>query len=551
MTVVNRVALKYAVKGAKAAQRADRAVRDTVRKTGRVARRQTRDIASWLKENKKQVAAIGAAMAASVGVLLRKSPAMQVASSRIQFQFEMLAFALGQELKPAFDAVADGVETAVQWFRDAPESVQTLIAVLVGGAGLAGALATVAAGIAGVVGLLSGTVLTVIGTVVAAIAALAISWETNFLGMRDTLKDVAGTIADIMRGVWKVVKNAVQLVFNIITGDWGEAWQNAKNIVKGNLEILEGLIELLVIDPIQSAGRAVKDLGEIFVNVFDIQEEVNTMKSAIVTAINHTVIPAVNLLIDGWNNTVAKMPGVDEMEKLDKIRLKTDEAAGAADRVAQNWDEATEAIGNAVDVAAELEKGRTVGNLLDPRPDQFEPTLGPGERPGQNPIPLGRVQEAVRGLSQDEGGPFHPSHVSSANFKRITELLNLLRKGRPAEKVMEDAIGESFVGAFLSPMENLETLAQAVGVPGFRHGGVVPGQPGAPVPAVLHGGEVVLSRDQVQALSNAGTGGEPRARGGETTIINNTVEEGAVQIHAGEDTGRDAADDMIRRFRQR
>jgi tape measure domain-containing protein len=78
------------------------------------------------------------------------------------------------------------------------------------------------------------------------------------------------------------------------------------------------------------------------------------------------------------------------------------------------------------------------------------------------------------------------------------------------------------IGALRSMIDMARSAASAVAgglkIPGFQHGGFVPGAYSQPVPAILHGGERVISRTGVD-VNNGGTGGG----GGVTINFNGSV----------------------------
>jgi TP901 family phage tail tape measure protein len=113
------------------------------------------------------------------------------------FQIEVLSPLMENVLQPIVKALADIVNQATEWVKVNPELAATIIKVLT---------ALVAVGptlfIVGKLISLIGTAIALlaspIGIVMIAIAALAIAWETNFLGIRDALEPVIAEIQNMI-----------------------------------------------------------------------------------------------------------------------------------------------------------------------------------------------------------------------------------------------------------------------------------------------------------------------------------------------------------------
>lgn len=85
---------------------------------------------------------------------------------------------------------------------------------------------------------------------------LEANWPRIWADVRKHAEPVLSWIGGFAKNVFGVVKNAIQLVVNILQGDWGEAWGNIKGVVSNALSGLGKLAGL--------AAKAGLDLGKKF-----------------------------------------------------------------------------------------------------------------------------------------------------------------------------------------------------------------------------------------------------------------------------------------------
>lgn len=81
--------------------------------------------------------------------------------------------------------------------------------------------------------------------------------------------------------------------------------------------------------------------------------------------------------------------------------------------------------------------------------------------------------------------------IATGNFDNVGEALLTVLTATLTENLLNQGI--NFLGG-------------ALGIPGFQHGGIVPGAEGSPALVVAHAGELILNREQQEQLLNAGNG---------------------------------------------
>jgi hypothetical protein len=91
---------------------------------------------------------------------------------------------------------------------------------------------------------------------------------------------------------------------------------------------------------------------------------------------------------------------------------------------------------------------------------------------------------------------------------------------------------KSAASGLSSIVSTVSGAASTLHLPGFNDGGWVPGPIGAPMLAVVHGGEFVVSRDMQRRGQGAPTGGGSGGRGQEAMIVHSNVYLDGQQIHS-------------------
>ena len=94
----------------------------------------------------------------------------------------------------------------------------------------------------------------------------------------ETLEPLFGWLGDAIVGVVKALSGVVEFLVGVFTGNWEKAGEGAKKALGG------------IVDALHSLGAALVNFGAWLVEVF----------------INTVFVKPINLLISGWNNTIAK-----------------------------------------------------------------------------------------------------------------------------------------------------------------------------------------------------------------------------------------------------
>lgn len=154
------------------------------------------------------------------------------------------------------------------------------------------------------------------------------------------LKSLGGAVPGIIKalgslitGTFKVIVDAVKLVYHVLTGDWAAAWEDAKNLVKHAVEGIGGAIAYLTeaaVEAVKALYQGVKDwIGDKLAAVWDgakkmIQGLGDKFKWLWDVVVGHSYIPD---MVDAIGANMAR---------LDALMVKP--ATKAADAVAQAFE---------------------------------------------------------------------------------------------------------------------------------------------------------------------------------------------------------------------
>ncbi len=66
----------------------------------------------------------------------------------------------------------------------------------------------------------------------------------EFTLVKGIVKRVFGAVADIVRGVLRIVKGVVDTAMGVIHGNWADAWDGIKEILRGAWDVIKGVVKL-------------------------------------------------------------------------------------------------------------------------------------------------------------------------------------------------------------------------------------------------------------------------------------------------------------------
>lgn len=232
MATVNEVALKYSAKGARAARREDRKVRDSVQETAKTAQKESGTINRWMDRHKRAIQTIGVATAAVMGSILAASPTMRAELAGIRTAFSLLADTIVRDVLPAGTSLVDLAFRLVDAYQGLPGPVRTVLShlVAIGGVvitllaafkGLAAILAPLATvftlvakaaavvgGAIAAVGAGTAALIAAVAVAVVAVVAFVVALITNFKGARDKTKAILGDAASWIRDTFSALADA-------------------------------------------------------------------------------------------------------------------------------------------------------------------------------------------------------------------------------------------------------------------------------------------------------------------------------------------------------
>jgi hypothetical protein len=199
MANVSEVAFQYSAKGAKAVQRADRKVRNSVQETAKTAQEETGTINRWMERNQTALRGIGAAAAGALGAIVAASPTMRAELASARIAFSLFADTVINDVLPAGRGVSDVAFELQQRYEELDPSIRGTTSALIVLAGVLGAITVAIGGFAALVA----------GAFIAQIALLT------------SVLERFGALDSVM-SAWL---NMGRAVVAFLTGDFSGAWQ--------------------------------------------------------------------------------------------------------------------------------------------------------------------------------------------------------------------------------------------------------------------------------------------------------------------------------------
>jgi len=317
MATVSDVTIKYAARGAKAAQKADQNVRDSLQETAKTAREQSGTINRWMQRHQAAILGIAAATTGAMMAIVNNSPTLSAEMSTIRLGFSLLAMQIGQDLAPAFRFLGDLALDLAEAYRKIPDPVRTFISALVG---LGLALGTVAGIAAGLQSLFAGTFVATIGSSVAGALSTAASAVASFIAGSTALLGLIGAIIGIF-AVWILeITGVLDFVGNL--------GSSLRSIIGGPIAdfiiallTITGIIPLLAVlgaaiigfvrggfsGAVEMAGRMLGVLWQSIVNTFN--NIAGWLLNSAVPMIVGAVMAIVNGVIDAFVGLATSLIG--------------------------------------------------------------------------------------------------------------------------------------------------------------------------------------------------------------------------------------------------
>lgn len=328
MAEVSSVVLNYAVRGADRAQRKDKQVRESVKRTGREARKQSGTINRWMQRHQTAIAGIAAATAGAMMAVIKHSPTLRGELAGLRLAFSLFAMTVGEDVAPALDGLSEKALDVQQAYADLPGAVREPISALIG-FGLAATFVVTA--IAGLETVIGGTI---VASALGTIATLAKAAGAALLGFISTTAAVvaaivgivlaAGLLASEFLGITDVisevnesqngfVRAASNLVFFLLGpfiaslavafAFWEGGWSNAKRVALRFIdEMGKALLRFLA-----GIGAFLSSMSSIIHTVFEVAWDfaVNATKAAW-NQISRAVVDGANMAIRGLNRFAAR-----------------------------------------------------------------------------------------------------------------------------------------------------------------------------------------------------------------------------------------------------
>lgn len=248
--------------------------------------------------------------------------------------------------------------------------VSTALAALSAGFGALSAIVSAVAGVLGTIGLpailaIAGVIAVVVAAVGTLIGSFVYLWKTNdefrakvlktwevikksginiFYSLKDTIMYIfdglksfwdehGDTISKIFFETWdwildivqkfaKDLEDIINILGNVIRGDWGKAWENIKKIAKREIEF----IETTVADKFSKIGNVIKRQVETWKK--ETQDELNELKDSFIEWADTTFSPLIDPIVEFKTRF---------MTEFESIRDSIAEKLGEWGAVIQDW----------------------------------------------------------------------------------------------------------------------------------------------------------------------------------------------------------------------
>jgi len=208
---------------------------------GKDIKKQTEQSKKFATQWKTQFLVITGMSLVAMHAMIKASPTLSVSMYEMSYQFERVAYILGEQLGPAFEVLANIIGKAVDWFESLPAPVQQFIAAAITLTAVIGTVVSIgmtlgpilsmigvtgvaASGGITVLGMSMTTLIPIIGLVIAAGALLYVAWTNNWFGIRDKTKAaiswLSTNIPKFIENVKAAWSKGVTLMKAIWTGDW-------------------------------------------------------------------------------------------------------------------------------------------------------------------------------------------------------------------------------------------------------------------------------------------------------------------------------------------
>lgn len=144
------------------------------------------------------------------------------------------------------------------------------------------------------------TIETVVNFITPIISFLVDVISQNFGHIAEIASNYWDMIRNIIANVWQVISNIIQLGLNLITGNWGAAWDNVKNIFSAVWDTIRNIVSNgvgIIREVLQGLGSFIGNLGG---RMFE--------------GIKNGFRAVINWIIDRWNNlgfTTPNIPGTN------------------------------------------------------------------------------------------------------------------------------------------------------------------------------------------------------------------------------------------------
>ena len=349
-------------------------------------------------------------------------------------------------------------------------------------------------------------IVTIVTTEVQIVLAL---WDRFGRNLIDNFGRAFGDVAEVLRGALEILKGVFDLIAAVLTGKWGAAWDALKEIASGAFTAIAGIVRLgleAVRTTIENALNLISAVWSATWNgiksfLSGLIGSFRDLGENIINGIREGLDAGFERLKNTWNKIVSHLPGFlkDRLEihspSQVMFNLGSDVVQGLIDGIDGKYADvqasATKMV-SAVQAAVSTTRYEltTLNGLTYKSKDGL--TFSAPKSPDiqfRNPTPLAPVmpnmefRTPVPTFGLDTG----TAALNGIDFTQVASVWGRWEGGKLAEGnfLMKD--GTLRQAGRLYTQDELAAIFN--GFPSFGAGGIVPGPIGKPMIAMVHGGE--------------------------------------------------------------
>lgn len=150
----------------------------------------------------------------------------------LQHSLTDVAVSIGDQILPFLQQMVGGITDVINWIQSADPGFLTFAGTVV----IVGLALGAIPAVLGLIGAAIGVLTSPIGLIVGAVLALKLAFDTNFLGIRDTVNNIIGQIKPAIQGIADFITH----IGDVFNNQFTESTQKTRVNMKGGMQTDEG-----------------------------------------------------------------------------------------------------------------------------------------------------------------------------------------------------------------------------------------------------------------------------------------------------------------------